>query len=95
MKDHQILAMPVITEKSTLLKEKRGHLVFQVHPRATKIQICQAIERSFGVQVESVRTLKTAGKFKRQGRFSGYRASRKKAYVTLKEGSKTIEYFEL
>jgi large subunit ribosomal protein L23 len=47
------------------------------------------------VEVASVRTLKVLGKFKRQGKTSGYKSNWKKAYVSLKEGSKGIEYFEL
>ncbi|MFQ6674525.1 MAG: 50S ribosomal protein L23 [Fidelibacterota bacterium] len=95
MRPHQILQSPVITEKSTFLKEKTGDLCFRVHRSATKIEIRAAIEDAFGVQIASIRTMRVPGKFKRQGRFSGYSSSWKKAYVTLKEGSKGIEYFEL
>jgi len=95
MKNHQILLSPMITEKSTILKEKTGELVFKVHPNSTKIDIRRAIEESFDVQVASVRTVKVLGKFKRQGKTSGYRANWKKAYVSLREGSKGVEYFEL
>ena len=95
MRNHEILLSPMITEKSTILKEQTGELVFKVHPAATKIDIRRAIEQSFDVEVASVRTLKVLGKFKRQGKTSGYRANWKKAYVSLKEGSKGIEYFEL
>lgn len=95
MRNHEILLSPMITEKSTILKEKTGELVFKVHPDSTKIDIRRAIEQSFDVQVASVRTVKVLGKFKRQGKTSGYRANWKKAYVSLKEGSKGIEYFEL
>jgi large subunit ribosomal protein L23 len=95
MRNHQILLSPMITEKSTILKEKSGELVFKVHPDSTKIDIRRAIEESFDVQVASVRTVKVLGKFKRQGKTSGYRANWKKAYVSLREGSKGVEYFEL
>lgn len=95
MKNHEILLSPMITEKSTILKEKTGELVFRVHPESTKVDIRRAIEQSFDVQVASVRTVNVTGKFKRQGRTSGYRANWKKAYVSLREGSKGIEYFEL
>ena len=95
MKPHQVLLGPVITEKTTLLKEKTGELCFRVHSRATKVQIRQAIESAFDVEVGSLRTMRVPGKFKRQGRFGGYTSQWKKAYVTLAEGSKSIEYFEL
>ena len=95
MKNHQILIGPVITEKTTLLKEKTGELCFKVHRDATKVQIRKAIQESFNVQVQSLRTVKVTGKFKRQGRTAGYQPDWKKAYVTLKDGSEGIEYFEL
>jgi large subunit ribosomal protein L23 len=92
---YDVIGRPLVTEKSTILKEKSGDLVFKVHPNATKIDIRRAIEESFDVQVASVRTVKVLGKFKRQGKTSGYRANWKKAYVSLREGSKGVEYFEL
>ncbi|MFQ5720436.1 MAG: 50S ribosomal protein L23 [Acidobacteriota bacterium] len=95
LKTHQILLGPVITEKTTLLKEKGGELCFRVHTGATKIQVRQAIEAAFDVKVASLRTVRVPGKFKRQGRFGGYRSDWKKAYVTLTSGSRAIEYFEL
>ena len=95
LKTHQVLIGPVITEKTTLLKEKFGELCFRVHSRATKVQIRQALEGAFDVEVGSLRTMRVPGKFKRQGRSGGYTSQWKKAYVTLKDGSKSIEYFEL
>ena len=95
MKNHQIILSPMITEKSTLLKEQTGELVFKVHPASTKVDIRRAIEQSFDVQVASVRTVRVRGKYKRQGRTGGYRANWKKAYVSLRAGSKGVEYFEL
>jgi large subunit ribosomal protein L23 len=91
---YQIILGPVVTEKSTLIKEKTRTLAFRVHPSANKIDIKRSVEALFSVKVESVRTLQVAGKFKRRGKTSGYRADWKKAYVTLKEGEKMIEYFE-
>jgi large subunit ribosomal protein L23 len=91
---HDIVIGPVITEKSTLLKEKGGALVFRVQRRANKTEIKKAIERIFDVKVAAVRTENVHGKFKRVGRFVGQRPDWKKAYVTLKPGQKSIEYFE-
>ena len=54
----------------------------------------QAVEAAFGVKVESVNTLRTLGKIKRQGRYAGRTPEIKKAYVTLKKDSKTIEFFD-
>jgi large subunit ribosomal protein L23 len=95
MKNHHILLGPVITEKTTLLKEKTGELCFRVNSRANKVAIRRAIEDAFGVQVAAVRTVKVPGKFKQQGRSAGYASDWKKAYVSLREGSKGVEYFEL
>jgi large subunit ribosomal protein L23 len=91
---HDVIVAPLITEKSTLLKEKIGVLAFRVDRRANKTEIRQAVERIFKVKVAAVRTENVPGKEKRQGRFVGRRPDWKKAYVTLKPGEKTVEFFE-
>ncbi|HEU4402610.1 MAG TPA: 50S ribosomal protein L23 [Candidatus Polarisedimenticolia bacterium] len=91
---HEIIVAPLITEKSTLLKEKRGTLAFRVDRRANKVEIRRAVETLFKVKVAAVRTENVRGKDKRVGRFTGRRPDWKKAYVTLKPGEKPIEYFE-
>lgn len=91
---HEILIAPVVTEKTTLLKERTGALTFRVARGANKVQIRQAVERIFKVKVAAVRTENVRGKDKRVGRFVGRRPDWKKAYVTLKAGQKPIEYFE-
>jgi len=94
MKDpHQIILGPVISEKSTRLKEKR-EIVFRVEPSANKIEIKKAVEELFKVRVERVRTANFRGKLKRWGRFEGRRRDWKKAYVKLKEGEKMIDFVE-
>ncbi|MDQ7006989.1 MAG: 50S ribosomal protein L23 [Acidobacteriota bacterium] len=97
----EVLRRPRLTEKATRLREeaqrwkKSGETyVFDVDPRANKIQVAQAVEQIFGVEVLHVRTANVRGKKRRYGRFEGYRASRKKAYVTLKPSSKTIDFLE-
>jgi large subunit ribosomal protein L23 len=52
------------------------------------------VEKLFGVKVETVRTTRVGGKLKRYGRFEGRRPDWKKAFVTLREGEKMIEFFE-
>jgi large subunit ribosomal protein L23 len=89
-----VIIGPLITEKSTIMKEKGNVLAFKVDPRANKVQVRKAVEALFKVKVASVRTENMHGKFKRVGRFAGRRSDWKKAYVTLKPGEKTIEYFE-
>jgi large subunit ribosomal protein L23 len=85
---------PVITEKSTWLKEVNHEICFEVAPHANKIEIREAIEQLFKVKVEKVHIIKKKGKKRRVGRNEGYTKDWKKAYVKLKEGEKMIEYFE-
>jgi len=94
MKDpHDIIRRPVLTEKAyDGFADKR--YVFEVDIAANRTEIKQAVEAVFGVKVEKVNTLRTLGKIKRQGKYSGRTAEIKKAYVTLKKDSKDIEFFE-
>jgi large subunit ribosomal protein L23 len=89
-----VLQLPVITEKSTYLKENLRTVAFKVLRDANKIEIKDAVEKIFKVKVENVRTANFHGKTRRQGRYSGRRPDWKKAYVTLKEGEKMIEFTE-
>ena len=90
----QVILSPVITEKSTGLKDTSRILCFKVAPKARKVEIRIAVESLFKVKVAHVRTLRVHGKYKRVGRYEGRRPDWKKAYVTLAEGEKMIEYFE-
>ena len=91
---YDIIKRPVLTEKSYDAIAERKY-TFEVAVDANKTEIKYAIEEIFeGVKVESVNTMRIEGKVKRQGRYQGRRPERKKAIVTLKEGSKTIEFFE-
>ena len=91
---HDIILRPVLTEKAyDGFADKR--YVFEVALGANKTEIKQAIEAVFdGVKVDTVNTLRTIGKIKRQGRTSGRTPEIKKAYVTLTKDSKPIEFFE-
>jgi len=93
-----IIHRPVITEKSTGLKEAANRYVFEVDVKANKMQIRRAVEQMFKVKVKDVRTAVVRGKrtvvMNRRGRFEGYRSNWKKAYVTLAEGEK-IDVFEV
>lgn len=91
---YQVVIGPVVTEKTTGLQEKTRTLCFKVHTGANKIDIKRAVESLFNVKVQSVRTMQVPGKLKRRGRTEGYASNWKKAYVTLKEGEKMIQYFE-
>ncbi len=95
MKDpYQIIIRPIITEKSTLLKEKNREVCFEVDPRANKVEIKRAVEQLFKTKVERVRVQTKRGKTRRVGRNVGRKKDWKKAYVKLKEGEKMIAYFE-
>ena len=90
---HDIILRPVVSEKAFgSVNEKR--YVFEVAKDANKIEIRKAVEAVFDVKVDSVNTLRTLGKIKRQGRYSGRTPENKKAYVTLKPDSKTIDFFD-
>ena len=94
MKDiHDIIFKPILSEKSYDLIPKKTY-VFSVDPRATKSQIKDAVEKIFEVKVRNVTTSRREGKLKRQGQTQGRRPDTKKAYVTLTEESKPIEFFE-
>ena len=95
MKDpYKIVIRPVITEKSTWLKEKNREVCFEVDPRANKKEIKKAAEQLFKIKVERVRIQNKRGKKRRVGRNEGRKKDWKKAYIKLKEGEKMIEYFE-
>jgi large subunit ribosomal protein L23 len=91
---HQIILRPVITEKSTQLKDANRVVCFEVARGANKIEIKKAVELLFKTKVSRVRTEKKTGKIRRVGRNMGKTKDWKKAYVTLREGEKMIEYFE-
>ena len=91
---YKIILKPVITEKSTWLKEKNREICFEVDPRANKIEIKRAVEQLFKVKIDRVRVQNKKGKLRRVGRNEGRKKDWKKAYVRLKEGEKMIEYFE-
>ena len=81
-----VLQAPVISEKSTIAAEKNRQFVFKVKKQASKMQIKNAVEMMFEVQVDSVQVLNVKGKKKRFGQTLGKRSDWKKAYVKLKEG---------
>lgn len=105
----QVLLRPVITEKTSTLQYEgtdatvpdrvrervpaRSKFTFEVAPDATKVEIREAVETLFDVDVRSVRTMNVRGKKRRMGRSLGRKPHWKKAIVELAEGD-TIEVFE-
>lgn len=92
-KAYQILRRPLVTEKSTDDKDLHNKLYFEVDRRANKIEIKQAVEQIFKVDVLQVRTMSVKGKLKRVGRYLTKRPDSKKAIVTIKPGQR-VEFFE-
>ena len=82
----QVLLAPIISEKSTLIGEKRNQYVFRVASSATKPEIKAAVEALFKVKVAGVNTLVRKGKAKRFRGVPGRQKDFKKAIVTLAEG---------
>jgi len=91
---HEIVVRPVITEKSSAAFHERQEYTFEVHPKATKPAIKQAIEELFGVHVEGVWTSNRRGKTRRVGKSVGTRNNWKKAIVRLRDGETIEEIFE-
>jgi large subunit ribosomal protein L23 len=94
MKLTDVIRRPLITEKTTVLREDGRTLVFQVSRDANKIDIKRAVQQLLNAKVASVRTSLAHGKVKRQGRFVGRRSDWKKAYVTLREGEQLPEFLQ-
>ena len=89
---YAVLLRPILTEKSTALAAARQY-VFEVDPRANKLQIREAVEIGFAVVVRRVNVMMVRGKERRIGRRSGREANWKKAIVTLADGY-DIKLFE-
>jgi large subunit ribosomal protein L23 len=94
MNANEIIRRPLVTEKSTLLREASNVIAFEVSPKANKIQVKSAVEELFKVKVEEVRLFNVRGKMKRMGRYEGKRRDWRKAYVRLKAGEKAPDFIE-
>ncbi len=94
MSERNVLLKPVISEKSYALMDE-GAYVFIVDPRASKVEIREAVESTFNVRVASINTMNRKGKRKRNRRAPtfGQRPDTKRAIVRLK-GEDRIELFE-
>ena len=90
---YDIIQKPIISEKSMGGIQDKTY-AFKVAVDANKIEIKEAVEKIFGVQVEKVTTVNCKGKERRVGVHRGFTAKSKKAYVKLTESSKTIEFFD-
>lgn len=94
MQLEDIIKRPLIlTEKGSLLREQANQFLFEVNPKANKVQIKEAVETLFNVNVTDVNTLIIRGKMRRMGRGYAKTKNWKKAIVTLVEGE-SIDFFE-
>ncbi|MDD3067383.1 MAG: 50S ribosomal protein L23 [Acholeplasmataceae bacterium] len=87
-KYYDIIKAPIITEQSTKLIESQNKYTFKVDRKANKVEIKKAIETIFNVKVIAVNTVNVLPKFKRMGKYEGYKSAYKKAVVQLAEGNK-------
>jgi large subunit ribosomal protein L23 len=75
-----------VTEKAYRLNKELKKLVLEIHPKANKSMVAQALKKLFNVEVEKIAIIVSKGKNKRIGRFRFTDKDRKKAIITLKEG---------
>ena len=87
-KYYDILKAPIITEQSTKLIESQNRYTFKVDTKANKVEIKKALETIFNVKVLSVNTVNVLPKYKKMGKYEGYKSAYKKAIVKLAEGQK-------
>lgn len=93
MKDpRDVILAPVVSEKSYDLIERNNTYTFEVHTRAHKDEIRDAVQSIFGVRVLSVNTMNRKGKLKRTGYVMGRRNNTKRALVKLAKDD-TIDLF--
>jgi large subunit ribosomal protein L23 len=93
MKHYDIIHGPVVTEKTTLQKELNNQVTLKVNRSANRVEIKEAVEKSFNTRVKQIRTLQVKGKVKQRGRILGKKKDWKKAIVTLMPGQR-IDFFE-
>lgn len=92
----EIIERPVITEKMTAISEKLNQYGFIVNRKANKIQIKEAVEKLYNIEVVDVSTMNYGGKNRSRATKSGYIQGRtkafKKAIVTIAEGQ-SIDFY--
>lgn len=93
MEINKVIKKILVTEKSTAARETSNKYFFEVDRKANKVEITNAVEKLFKVQVVDVRVMHVLGKKKRMGKVMGQKSSWKKAIVTLNAGS-SIEFAE-
>ncbi len=87
-KYYDIIKAPIVTEQSTKLIESQNRYTFKVDRKANKVEIKKAVELIFNVKVLSVNTVNVLPKYKKMGKYEGFKPAYKKAVVKLAEGQK-------
>ena len=82
---YQVILRPLVTEKGTLLSERHNAYTFEVHSKADKTDIRNAVQEIWSVRVRKVRTQNRKGKPRRHKMSQGYTKNWKKAIVELHE----------
>ena len=88
MDNTNVIIKPLVTEKSTHQQQTRNVYAFQVHHKANKPQIKQAVEQIYNVKVVDVRTMNRKGKPRRTKFKMTHGPEWKRAVVVLDENSK-------
>jgi large subunit ribosomal protein L23 len=91
-KYYDIIKAPIITEQSSKIIESQNAYTFEVDRKANKVEIKKAVEAIFNVKVVRVNTVNVLPKFKRMGKYEGYKQAYKKAIVKLAEGQKIDQF---
>ena len=81
-----VLRAPRVSEKTARLQEQSNQYVFEVSTEANKLEIKEAVEKIFGVNVRAVNVVNVKGKQKSFRNRAGRRGDWRKAYVRLAEG---------
>lgn len=84
---YNVIKRPILTEKSSALRDRERKVVLEVDTRATKTQIKMATQKLFNVKVEDVKTSIVRGKTKRVGKSIGRQSNFKKAVLTIAAGA--------
>jgi len=88
LSNYDIIKKRIVTPKSTDLFRKEGKITFEVHKKANKVMIKDAVEKIWDVKIDNVRVISVPGKTKAFGRRPFVSSDRKKAIITLKKGYK-------
>lgn len=94
MNPNSLIRKPILTEKTNMIRTQQGDYSFEVHARANKIMVKNALEKLFEVKIEKCNILRVKGKQKQNRLRKSYHPGYKKAIVRLKKDSKMFDFYE-